>query len=234
MDSRNSEELEQLRVPLALHDVEEQSARGIGHVGHVLVPAGQVPDEPAIHGAEGQLAALGTRPRAGHVIQNPLHLGRGKIRIEHQAGLRLRRFLARAALLEFFAEGRRPPVLPHNGRMNRLARRALPHNHRLALVGNADRRHVARPRAHLRQGFDRAAHLAGENLRRIVLYPSRLRIELLELLLRHRGNRAGLVKQNRPRTRRPLVQRQNVCHTCLVTFPATSQTREATRGQGAE
>ena len=82
----NAEEPEQFRVPLALHNVVEQGARGVGHVGHVLVAAGQVPDEPAIDGAKGQLAALGARPRARHVVQNPLHLGRGKIRIEHQAG----------------------------------------------------------------------------------------------------------------------------------------------------
>ncbi len=77
-----------------------------------------------------------------------LHLGRGEIRIQHQPGLRGNR-LAGSALLELLAERRCAPVLPHDRGMNRLARRALPHNHRLALVGNADGGHVARPRTYL-------------------------------------------------------------------------------------
>ena len=87
-----AEELQQVRVPLALHDVEEQRARRVGHVGHVLLAAGQVPDQPAIHGAKGKLAALGPRPRALHVVENPLDLGRGEIWIDHETGLRRDRF----------------------------------------------------------------------------------------------------------------------------------------------
>ncbi len=80
--------------------------------------------------------------------------------------------------------------------MNCLARGAIPHNRRLALVGNADGGHVAWPRA---TASASTAHveLAGLDLRRIVLHPSSLRIELLKLLLRHGRNRAGCVEENR-------------------------------------
>ena len=77
----------------------------------------------------------------------------------------------------------------------------------------------------LAQRLHGAGQLAGQDLRRIVLHPPRLRIELLELMLRHGGNRARLVKQNRPRTRRPLVQCKNVSHACSP-LSDTSQTRQ--------
>ena len=144
----NAEDVEQLRVPLALHDVVEQRARSIGHIGHVAMAAGQVPDEPAVDGAEGQLAALGAVARALHVIEDPLDLGGGKIGIEHQAGLR-RDCFAGTALFKFLAQRSGAAVLPHNGGMNRLAGGAIPHDHGLALIGDADGGHVARPRAWL-------------------------------------------------------------------------------------
>ena len=73
------------------------------------------------------------------------HLGRREIRIQHQPGLR-RNCLPDSTLFQSLALASSPPVLPHNRRMNRLARRPLPHNHRLALVRDADRRHIARTR----------------------------------------------------------------------------------------
>ncbi len=152
----NAEDAQQLRVPLALHDVEEQRPRGIGHVRHMPLPAGQVPDQPAVDRAKGQLAPLGPRPRARHVVQNPRHFGRGEIRVQHQP-----RLVARPS-----PQRRSPPTRLHcaavrrschtMARMNRLAGRPLPHNHRLALVGDADGRHIARPRARLAQRLHRA------------------------------------------------------------------------------
>ena len=220
----NPEELEQICVPLALHDVEEQRPGGIGHVGHVLLAAGQAPDQPAIDGAEGQLAALGTRPRARHVVQNPAHLGCGKIRVEDEAGLCGDRFPS-TTLLQKFTQRSCAPVLPDDCGMNRLARCALPHNDGLALVGDADGGDLPRPGDHARKDFRGAAHLARKNFRWIVLHPACLRIELLELLLRHGGNGAGLVEENRPRARRSLVQRQYVCHACLTSSGNQSNTR---------
>ena len=167
----NLEELQQVLIPLALYNIEKKRARGVGHVCNVLVPAGKVPDQPTVYSAESKLAALGTRPRAVYVIQNPLHLGRGEIRIEHEAGLR-RDALSGSAVFERLALCSSATILPHDRRMNCFSRCAFPHNHGLALVGNADGRHVARPRSHFAEGFYGAGKLAGQDLHRIVLDPS--------------------------------------------------------------
>ena len=45
--------------------------RGVGDVGRVHLAAGQPPQQEAVDGAERQLAALGRRPRARHVVQQP-------------------------------------------------------------------------------------------------------------------------------------------------------------------
>ncbi len=192
-------------------------------------PAGQVPDQPAVHRAKGQFAAFRSLARPGHMIQNPRNFGAGEIRVKHQPGA-ARDILLNAACAQGFANRCRAPVLPHNRRMDRLAGRALPHNRRLALVGNADRRHVPRPRAGLAQRFHRAAELAGQNLHRVMLHPARLRVELLKLMLRHGGNRARLVKQNGAGTRRSLVECKNVGHS-FPSLPSADQSN--TRGQRA-
>ncbi len=44
------------------------------------------PHEEAVDGAEAELAALGARARAGHVVQEPRELRAAEVRIEHEAG----------------------------------------------------------------------------------------------------------------------------------------------------
>ena len=78
---------QQLVVPGAGVDVEQAGARGVGRVGRVHAPARQPPQQEAVDGAEGELAALGPRARAGHVIEDPGDLGGREIRVEPQAGL---------------------------------------------------------------------------------------------------------------------------------------------------
>ena len=85
--ARHARDLQELVVPLAGVDVEQQRARGIGGVGGVHLAAGEPPEQIAIDGAEHQLAALGARPRAGDVVQDPGDLGAGEIGIDDQAGL---------------------------------------------------------------------------------------------------------------------------------------------------
>ena len=48
-------------------------------------PTGELPNQPAIHGAEGQFALRRARARAGHVIEQPGEFGRRKVRIRKQA-----------------------------------------------------------------------------------------------------------------------------------------------------
>ena len=78
--------VEQVVAPSALVDVEEQRADGVGGVGGVDAAAGQPPDQERVDGAEAELAALGLRAGALHVVEQPGDLGAGEIGIEQQAG----------------------------------------------------------------------------------------------------------------------------------------------------
>ena len=95
-------------------------ARSTSSVREALVtsvtctPAGQAPDQPAVDGAEGQLAALGPLARAGHVVEQPVDLGRREVRIEHQAGP-FARPGPRAAAAQRGAALGGAPVLPDDG-----------------------------------------------------------------------------------------------------------------------
>ncbi len=161
-------------------DVEEQGARGVGGVGDVEPAAGEAPEEIRIDGAEGELAGLGPGADAGHVVEDPGDLGAGEIGIEDQAGLRRHRGLV-ARLLQAGADPGRAPILPDDGAMHRLAGALVPDQRRLALVGDADRRHV--PGRHPGLLHRRPAGLEGgaPEVLRLVLDPARGREMLREL-----------------------------------------------------
>ena len=138
--ARDAEQRAASRRPTStVREVEAQRARGVGHVGGVHAAAGELPDEPGVDGAEGELAALGPAPRAGHVVEQPADLRAGEVRVEHEPGalaherLRARRPSARrtAAAVRRHCQ----TIARWIGR----AGRALPDDRRLALVGDADR-----------------------------------------------------------------------------------------------
>src|ERR1019366_3909255 len=192
--------------------------------------AGQVPDEPTVHGAESQLTMLRPGSRAWDVVENPSHLGRGKIRVQHKARA-VGDVFTDAALLQGLALCGCTPVLPHDGGRDGLAGGAVPDNYRLALVGDADGGDVAGARAGPAQRVDSAGELAGEDLHGVVLDPTRLRVELLKLMLCHGGNRSDRVKQDCAGTGCPLIKCKDVSH--LFRSPSGySQTRAAGGGQG--
>ena len=66
--ARYIENFQYLVVPIQRVDVEHHRPAGVGVVGHVDLAAGQLPDEPRLHRAEQQVAALGPRAHAGHVV----------------------------------------------------------------------------------------------------------------------------------------------------------------------
>lgn len=99
--------------------------------------AGQIPDEPRVHIAEQQLAALGTLARTRNVIEDPLDLRAGKIGVDEQAGLLLH-IRAKTVGRELIADGRRAAALPDDRVIDGLARVLVPDDRRLALVRDAD------------------------------------------------------------------------------------------------
>ncbi len=92
----------------------------------------QPPDQPAVHSAEAKLTTLRTRTNTLHLVQNPAQLAPRKVRIRQQASLRLDRHLMPIAA-QLLTKLRRPPVLPHNRVVHRLARSAVPDQRRLPL-----------------------------------------------------------------------------------------------------
>ena len=174
--------------------------------------ARQLPDEPGIDGAKQKLSPLRARPRARHVFKNPAQLCAGKIGVDYQPRFfpnRLRQ-PPRAQLVAVF---RGAAALPDDGVVYRLSRGPVPHHGGFPLVGDADRRDVLRPRAGLSHRLLRDADLRIPYLHGIVLYPARLWIILIKLLLRDAANLALSVEQDAAVTRGAGIQRHDVfCH----------------------
>ena len=132
---RDAEEVQQLRVPLPCPEVEEQGAGGVaGLDGEV---SGQPRHEPRVHGAHRDVRPVD--PRRGRGVQRVAHLGGREHRIERQAGPRAHeRRRARMPLGQLPAPGGGAGVLPPEHRTDRTPGRALPADHRLALVRDGD------------------------------------------------------------------------------------------------
>ena len=82
----DAEEPEQVLVPGELADVVEHGPRGVGRIGGVALPAGELPEDPGIRRAEGQAAPLRPLPEAAPV-EEPLGLGRREIGVDRQPRL---------------------------------------------------------------------------------------------------------------------------------------------------
>ena len=211
--TRDPEQLEHVLVPLARADVEQQRAARVGRVGEVQRAARELPGEPAVDGAEGELAALRPRAQPGVAVEQPRELGAGEVRVEQQAGAP--RHLGLVALgLEPRAGVGRAAVLPDDGRRHGSAGGAIPQHRGLALVGDADGGHEvvdggAGARHHLR---DRRG-LRGPDLLGVVLHPARAGEVLGELALRRGDDAAVVIEQDGARAGRALVEGEHEsCH----------------------
>ena len=131
------EQLKQFGIPAQVVDIIEHRAAGVGLVGDVDVAVGQLPDEPGVDRAEEQLAFLRPLARAGHVVEQPLDLRTGKIRIRHEPRLGAD-LVAPARFDDAVDDVGGAAALPDDGVGDRLAGLLVPDHGRLALVGDAD------------------------------------------------------------------------------------------------
>ena len=212
--ARYIENFQYLVVPVQRVDVEHHRPAGVGVVGHVDLAAGQLPDEPRLHRAEQQVAALGTRAHAGHVVQDPLELCGREVGVDDQPGL-LPDQVGQAAGLQLVAVLACAAALPDNGVVDRLAGVTVPDDGRLALVRDADGGDVLRRRADLVHGRQRHAELGRPDLVGVMLDPAGLGEILGELLLRDAAHLAPGVKKDAAVGRGARVQRHDIfllCH----------------------
>ena len=139
--ARHVQQAQQLLVPRAGMQVEQQGAGGVARIGEVERAAGQLPQQPGVNRAEGQFAAPRPLPGARHVVQQPANLAAREIGVNDQARL-ARDQVAVAGALELVAEPGGAAVLPDDGVMDGLAGSAVPDDGGLALIGDADGRDV--------------------------------------------------------------------------------------------
>ncbi len=174
-------------------------------------PAGELPHQPAIDRAEGQLAAFGALFRPGNRVEQPGQLGPGKVGVEDEPGPAAEQLLV-AGGLQFRATPGRAPVLPDDGGCERTAAGPLPQQGGLALVGDADGRHVARRNAGSGQRLAPAGKLRPPDLVGIVFDPARLRKILGQLALCRRHRPAPGIEKDGTRTGGALVEGKHVFH----------------------
>jgi hypothetical protein len=186
-----------------------------------LAAAGEPPDQKRVDGAEENLAGEAPLAQARNRFQQVHDLGRGEIRIEDQAGPPPHDVLE-AAGLEPRTDRRRHAALPDDRRRHRAARRAIPEDRRLPLVGDADGGHLLRTESRLRQHAAAAGDLRPPDVLRVVLHDAEVggrlpvgpgggeRPRVLRKLLLGDGQRhAPTVEEDRPTGGRPLVEREH-------------------------
>ena len=187
-------------------DIKEHSTAGIGHVGDKTLSLCQGIDQPAVHCAKPKPSFFRQRAGLRHMVENPLHLGTGKIGVDNQAG-----FLPDIGLpalgFQLFTKLRRPAALPHNGIAYRDTGFGVPGHGGFPLVGNADSGDFLHGDFRPVHGFPGGEKLAFQNLHRIVLHIARLGIDLRKLLLPLRDNFSITVEQDGPGTGGSLIQR---------------------------
>ena len=149
----NLEQVEKLAVPRAGMNIEEHGAGGIADVGGMEFALRQFPDQPGIHGTEGEFAGLGEGAGAGDVIEDPGDFRRGEIGVDQQSGALLDQRLA-AIAAKALAEIGGAAILPDDRVVDGLTGLAVPDDRGLALVGDADRSNVGGARSQLVEGLD--------------------------------------------------------------------------------
>jgi hypothetical protein len=165
---------------------------------------GQFPDEPGIDRPKQQLASARAALRVANVLENPSHFATGEISVDDESRFRRDR-IRHARPGELSAKAGGTTALPHNGRRNRLAGFAVPHDSRFALIRDSNCSYGARVGARLLQHAARGRDLRGPDVVRVLFYPTGLRKRTGDRRGFHRDSSTVRVVQRRARTRRSFI-----------------------------
>src|SRR3989441_12531123 len=172
-------------------------------------PAGELPDQPTVHGPESQLPPSRALPRPGHVVQDPSDLAAGEIGVNQQAGAVLDHLLA-AIRLEPVTKRCGAAVLPEDRVVDGLTRCTVPDDGCLALIRDAYGSNIARSEVCPAKSLSGDTHLGSPKFVWIMLYPAGFGEDSAKFLSRNRVDPTVVVKQDRTRTGRALIERKNI------------------------
>ena len=105
--------------------------------------ARQIPQQPSINRPKQQIAISCFFPRARYVIQNPLDLSRGEVRVDYQTGFFVNQIFI-AILDQLFGNVAGLLGLPNDRMVDWLTGVAIPDDRRFPLVGNPNRGNAVR------------------------------------------------------------------------------------------
>src|SRR5207247_2041751 len=73
-------------VPVCRLEAQTERPRGVAGIRGVHAAAGELPEEPRVHGAERDVPALGAGARAGDLVEHPADFGAGEVSVEDEPG----------------------------------------------------------------------------------------------------------------------------------------------------
>src|SRR5581483_2450564 len=138
----------------------------------------------------------------------------------------------KALVLQSRAEIGGTAILPDDGAMNGLAGGAIPHQRRLALVGDADRGDVLCREARLLQRLAADRNRRIPDVLRVVLHPTGSRKMLRKLGLRDGCDRKVGAKHHRARRRGALIDGEHEGHWRSPRFVCSQASGLKEEGQG--
>jgi hypothetical protein len=205
---RNAEIGADLRIPVERLEIHQQSAGRVGDIRHVGALR-DVPQNPAVDGAEAEFARVRLLACAVDVVEDPSDLRPREIRGQRQAGA-LPVPAGPLVAAEFRAQCVGARVLPDDRVVHGFSGVPVPHHRRLALIGDADRGDVAFGEIGFRERGRH--HLAGVDpqLHRVVFHPACARKELVVFLLGDTDHRTVVIEDHAAAGGGALVYRGDV------------------------
>ena len=118
-------------------DIVHHRARSIGILRGVNRATRKSVEQKTVNRAKTHLAVFGAPAQSFDMVEQPDHLGRGKIGVDHQPRPVFNQTFQTVGAVAR-TQIRRAPALPHNGVVHGLARGAIPNHRRFPLVRNAN------------------------------------------------------------------------------------------------